>query len=207
MQISVSSALTVYHDGQFWVGLAEHVEDGRYGVARIVFGAEPSDEEILRFVTSKWEKLSFFGGEATETSKPAKNPKRYAREVSKALKQPAMGTKAQQTLAAQREAMKRKSAQAKSRRRVDANGDDYARARARHRTSQLVSQVFGTHTRRSKMRSDSAWLETEPRCSTSRPPAAPRCGRCRRQNEAFPRARSGQGIPGTRRQCTWYCRR
>ena len=36
MQISVSSTLTVYHDGQFWVGLAEHVEDGRYGAARIV---------------------------------------------------------------------------------------------------------------------------------------------------------------------------
>lgn len=34
MQISVSSTLTVYHDGQFWVGLAEHVEGGRYGVAR-----------------------------------------------------------------------------------------------------------------------------------------------------------------------------
>lgn len=74
MQISVSSTLTVYHDGQFWVGLAEHVESGRYGVARIVFGAEPSDEEILRFVTSEWEKLSFFGDKATETSKPAKNP-------------------------------------------------------------------------------------------------------------------------------------
>ena len=74
MQISVSSTLTVYHDGQFWVGLAEHVEDGRYGAARIVFGAEPSDEEILRFVTSKWAKLSFFGDEATEISKPAKNP-------------------------------------------------------------------------------------------------------------------------------------
>ena len=55
MQISVSSTLTVYHDGQFWVGLAERVEDGRYGAARIVFGAEPSDEEILRFVASKWE--------------------------------------------------------------------------------------------------------------------------------------------------------
>ena len=36
MQISVSSTLTAYHDGQFWVGLAEHVEDGRYGAARIV---------------------------------------------------------------------------------------------------------------------------------------------------------------------------
>ena len=72
MQISVSPTLTVYHDGQFWVGLAEHVEDGRYGVARIVFGAEPSDEEILQFVTSKWAELAFFGGDPAETSKPAK---------------------------------------------------------------------------------------------------------------------------------------
>ena len=78
MQISVSSILTVYHDGQFWVGLAEHVENGRYGVARIVFGAEPSDEEILQFVVGEWEKLSFFGDESTETSKPARNPKRRA---------------------------------------------------------------------------------------------------------------------------------
>ena len=119
MQISVSSTLTVYHDGQFWVGLAEHVEDGRYGVARIVFGTEPSDEEILRFVTSEWEKLSFFDDESTETSKPAKNPKRRAREAAKALKQPAMSTKAQQALANQREAMKRESAHARSRRRAD----------------------------------------------------------------------------------------
>lgn len=74
MQISVSSTLTVYHDGQFWVGLAEHVEDGRYGAARIVFGAEPSNEEILRFVVNKWAKLSFFGHDSTEASKPAKNP-------------------------------------------------------------------------------------------------------------------------------------
>lgn len=119
MQISVSSALTVYHDGQFWVGLAEHVEDGRYGVARIVFGAEPSDEEILRFVVSKWEKLAFFGDEVAETGKPAKNPKRRAREAAKVLKRPAVSTRAQQALANQRETMKRESAQARSRRRAD----------------------------------------------------------------------------------------
>ena len=119
MQISVSSTLTVYHDGQFWVGLAEHVEYGRYGAARIVFGAEPSDEEILRFVTSEWEKLSFFGDKATETSKPAKNPKRRAREATKALKQPAMSTKAQQALANQRETMKRESAHVRSQRRAE----------------------------------------------------------------------------------------
>ena len=119
MQISVSSTLTVYHDGQFWVGLAEHVEGGRYGAARIVFGAEPSDEEILQFVAGNWEKLSVFGGEPTEASKPAKNPKRRAREAAKALKRPAVSTKAQQALATQREAMKRESAQVRSRRRAD----------------------------------------------------------------------------------------
>ena len=119
MQISVSSTLTVYHDGQFWVGLAEHVEDGRYGVARIVFGAEPSDEEILRFVTSKWAQLTFFGDDPAKVNEPARNPKRRAREAAKALKRPAMGTKAQQALAAQREAMKRESAQARSQRRGD----------------------------------------------------------------------------------------
>ena len=84
IQVSVSSTLTVYHDGQFWVGLGEHVEDGRYGVARIVFGAEPSNEEILQFVVNKWAKLSFFGHDSTEASKPAKNPKRRAREAAKA---------------------------------------------------------------------------------------------------------------------------
>lgn len=63
--------------------------------------------------------LSFFGDEPTEASKPAKNPKRRAREAAKALKQPAMSTKAQQALATQREAMKRESAQARSQRRAD----------------------------------------------------------------------------------------
>ena len=119
MQISVSSTLTVYHDGQFWVGLAEHVEGGRYGVARIVFGTEPSDEEILQFVVGKWEKLSFFGDDPVETSKPAKNPKRRAREAAKVLKRSAVSTKAQQALAAQRKAMKRESVQARSQRRAD----------------------------------------------------------------------------------------
>ena len=133
MQIRVSSTLTVYHDGQFWVGLAEHVEDGRYGVARIVFGAEPSDEEILRFVVSKWERLSFFGEEATETKKPAKNPKRRAREAAKALRQPAMSTKAQQALANQREAMKRESAHARSQRRAEEAEARFEQRKLKHK--------------------------------------------------------------------------
>ena len=64
-------------------------------------------------------KLAFFGDNPTEAIKPAKNPKRRAREAAKALERPAMGTKAQQALANQRETMKRESAQARSQRRAD----------------------------------------------------------------------------------------
>lgn len=117
MQISVSSTLTVYHDGQFWVGIIEHVEDGKLGAARIVFGAEPSDEEILQFVVGEWAKLKFFGDKEPDPSKFAKNPKRRMREAVKALKQPSMSTKAQQVLAEQREAMKADSSRVRSQRK------------------------------------------------------------------------------------------
>ncbi|MDO4291501.1 MAG: YjdF family protein [Eggerthellaceae bacterium] len=119
MQISVSSTLTVYHDGQFWVGLVEHVEDGKMGVARIVFGAEPSDEEVLQFVARRWEKLAFFGSEEPGESKLARNPKRRQREAAKALARPAVGAKAQRALSEQREAAKQSVASERSRRRAE----------------------------------------------------------------------------------------
>ncbi len=119
MQISVSSTLTVYHDGQFWVGLVEHIEDGKQSVARIVFGAEPSDEEVLQFVVRRWEKVIFYGDEEPEAPKLTKNPKRRMRNAAKALKRPAMSTKAQQALAEQREAFKREGAQARKVRREE----------------------------------------------------------------------------------------
>ena len=133
MQISVSSTLTIFHDGLFWVGLAEHVEDGRYGVARIVFGAEPSNEEILQFVISKWAKLAFFGVEPAEANEPARNPKRRAREASKALKRPATSTKAQQALASQRETMKQESIHARSRRRADEAEARFEQRKLKHK--------------------------------------------------------------------------
>lgn len=119
MQVSVSSTLTVYHDGQFWVGLVEHVEGGKMGVARIVFGAEPSDEEILQFVVSRWEKLVFFGSEEPDKPKLAKNPKRRMRDVAKTLKQPALSTKAQRALADQRKTAKQEVVRNRSQRRAE----------------------------------------------------------------------------------------
>lgn len=119
MQISVSSTLTLFHDGQFWVGIVEHAEDEKLGVARIVFGAEPSDEEILHLVVHQWEKLEFFGSEEPEKPKLAKNPKRRMRDAAKKLKEPAMSTKAQQALSDRRAMMKIDSTHERSRRRQE----------------------------------------------------------------------------------------
>lgn len=138
MQISVSSTLTVYHDGQFWIGLVEHVEDGKLGVTRIVFGAELSDEEVLRFVVNKWEKLRYFSDTAPDKPKLAKNPKRRIREASKALKQSAVSTKAQQALAEQRTALKEKSAQTRKARR-----EEEKQARFERRTEKRKQKHHG----------------------------------------------------------------
>ncbi len=80
MQISVSSTLTVYHDGQFWVGLAEHVEDGRYGVARIVFGAEPSMRRSCDSLSTNGRSSSSSATIRPRRTSPRGTPKRRARE-------------------------------------------------------------------------------------------------------------------------------
>ncbi len=117
-KIGASSTLTVYHDGQFWVGVYEQVENGSYSVCRIVFGAEPSNEEILDLVCNGYNELRFTSPIAhEETSKPAANPKRRQREASREMKKHGPSTKAQQALSEEREATARlKKADARERR-------------------------------------------------------------------------------------------
>ena len=42
-----SGSLTVYYEGPFWVGVFKRTEDGKLYIAKVVFGSEPSDKEIL----------------------------------------------------------------------------------------------------------------------------------------------------------------
>lgn len=109
-KVSVSSILTVFHDGQFWVGVIERSESGRLGVSKILFGAEPSNEEILCLVMEKWQDLDFSEpiGDS-ELSKKAPNPKRRMREASKAVRRCGVSTKAQQALSKERENRKAKA--------------------------------------------------------------------------------------------------
>ena len=44
------STLTILFQDPFWIGLYEREEDGQYQVCRIVFGAEPRDQEVYLFL-------------------------------------------------------------------------------------------------------------------------------------------------------------
>lgn len=105
----VSSTLTVYHDGQFWVGVVEHVENGMLSVARLVFGAEPSNEEVYTWVLERYSSLCLSA--ETEPVGPRAgrlpgNPKRRARAAAKAMRQRGPSTASQLALARERERVK-----------------------------------------------------------------------------------------------------
>ena len=98
--------LTVYFEEPFWVGVFERVEDGRLSVSKITFGAEPKDYEVWNFILKHYGELKFSPAVAAETKQTADNPKRRQRNAGKLLQQSGVGTKAQQALQMQREAMK-----------------------------------------------------------------------------------------------------
>ena len=56
---TVIVSLTVFYDGQFWVGVFERQENGMLTVARYVFGAEPKDSEVFYFICSSYFNLLF----------------------------------------------------------------------------------------------------------------------------------------------------
>jgi hypothetical protein len=101
--------LTVFFDGQFWIGIFEWESGGFARAQRHVFGAEPGDKEILELVKD-WVPPSVgdAGNAGEPVLPPAKaNPKRLAREAARLLAQRGGSTKAQEAL--QRELEQRKS--------------------------------------------------------------------------------------------------
>lgn len=102
------SSLTVFFDPPFWVGLYRRQEGDRLSVCKIIFGAEPRDSEVYEFLLAHWGELHFSPAVTADDlpSWPV-NPKRRQREIRRELKCVASaGTKAQQALQAQREALK-----------------------------------------------------------------------------------------------------
>lgn len=138
----MSVEFDVFHDGQFWVGVLTFTEDSSLRVARVVFGAEPSDAELHDYLLRHGDELlnRAVDGPSVDAGGRARspvNPKRAAREAAAAAKVHSASTAAQDALRqAQEVAAQARFQLSRDAREVAAERKRAvrrARAKARHR--------------------------------------------------------------------------
>ncbi|MBQ9299836.1 MAG: YjdF family protein [Clostridia bacterium] len=94
----MSITLTVFFDGQFWVGFFEQADGEGLKACRVVFGAEPKNQEIHDFILHNYHRLRFSPPAAgIKPQKIAANPKRRQRQIAKGQSK-SISTKSQQTV-------------------------------------------------------------------------------------------------------------
>lgn len=106
--------LTVYFEGQFWVGVVEEIGNGKVKACRYVFGSEPKDVEVWEFVNNKM--LRFLdqvvqAAEANEEAERRINPKRMARLIAREMQKKGVSTQAQEALKLELESRKKERKQ------------------------------------------------------------------------------------------------
>lgn len=99
----VSGKLTVYFEEPFWVGVFEHIEDGKLSVAKVIFGAEPKDYEVQEYIQKYYSDLKFSMAVDTAVKDISRNSKRMQRQARKQMLKKGIGTKSQQLLKLQHE--------------------------------------------------------------------------------------------------------
>ena len=117
----VIGRLTVFFEDPFWIGVFERIENGRLSVAKVTFGAEPKEPEVLIYLLRHYYRLPF--SPAVETAvKPAhRNPKRAQREAGRQTAPIGIGTKSQQALQLQQEQNKQaRKRRSRARKQADA---------------------------------------------------------------------------------------
>jgi len=102
----VTGRLTVYFEESFWIGVFEHISEGKLSVCKVTFGAEPKDYEVYGFILKNYDYLKFSPAVVTDVKEAARNPKRIQREVRKQVQNTGIGTKSQQALKLQQEQLK-----------------------------------------------------------------------------------------------------
>ncbi len=99
----ISGKLTIYFEDPFWVGIFERIENRKLSVAKVTFGAEPKDYEVLEFINRNYYHLQFSPAVETVIKDTKKNPKRAQRDAKKQTLETGIGTKSQQALKLQQE--------------------------------------------------------------------------------------------------------
>ena len=99
----VSGKLTIYFENPFWVGVFERIENRKLSVAKVTFGVEPKDYDVLEFINRNYYHLQFSPAVETVVKDTKKNPKRAQRDAKKQTLETGIGTKSQQALKLQQE--------------------------------------------------------------------------------------------------------
>ena len=99
----VSGKLTIYFEDPFWVGVFEGIENRKLSVAKVTFGVEPKDYDVLEFINRNYYHLQFSPAVETVVKDTKKNPKRAQRDAKKQTLETGIGTKSQQALKLQQE--------------------------------------------------------------------------------------------------------
>lgn len=74
----VSGKLTVFFEQPFWVGVFEHIEDGKLSVAKVTFGIEPKDYEVQAYIQKYYSSLKFSPAVDTVVKEAKKIRKEYS---------------------------------------------------------------------------------------------------------------------------------
>lgn len=104
---TAKAKLTVLFDPPFWAGLFEREAGGRYEACKVIFGPEPSDQEVYQYLLDHYQHLEF--SPALPSDSPAErrvSPKRAQRLAARETRETGIGTRAQQALQLQREGQK-----------------------------------------------------------------------------------------------------
>jgi len=99
----VSLVLTVFFEEPFWVGVFVETSRGKLSAAKVVFGAEPKDNEVFEYFLKHYKELRFSPAVATVAGKTISNPKRMQREARKQTSASGIGTRSQQAIKLQQE--------------------------------------------------------------------------------------------------------
>lgn len=118
---TAKAKLTVLFDPPFWAGLFEREAGGRYEACKVIFGPEPSDQEVYQYLLDHYQHLEF--SPALPSDSPAErrvSPKRAQRLAARETRETGIGTRAQQALQLQRDRQKaQRQAHAKERREAE----------------------------------------------------------------------------------------
>jgi hypothetical protein len=91
----VTSVFTIFFEDPFWVGILEKNYNGINYMGKHIFGAEPSNSELLQFYINKFENIKKFKIGKTDIKTKKLNFKKSIDKSMKAQNKIGIGTKSQ----------------------------------------------------------------------------------------------------------------